>query len=219
MNVGSLPDGTRGIDANSRLDEDAVRAFLDLGFKFAVRYVRRASANNHDLTKDERDIIIGCGMGLMVVQHVAQEGWIPSPDLGAQYGDIAVEECNRAGIPAEVSLWCDLEGVKHGVPHDQTIGFCNRWYDATRAPMYQPGLYLGDSYGLTPTEVYWKLKFRNFWSAYNLNRDQFPVVRGVQMKQAAARSSEFVPGFDNQNMDVDIIKTDALGRSPSLLLP
>jgi hypothetical protein len=217
--VGTLPTGSRGVDCNAPISRADAALFAGKGFTFAIRYVRRSQANTYDLTTGEVLGILAGGLGLMAVQHVAAPGWEPSAQLGTQYGSTAAAECQRLGIPAGVTVWCDLEGVGDDADHRAVVGYCNAWYDAVAALAYVPGLYVGDSCILTPLELYRSLKFAAFWSAYNLNGDAAPAVRGVQMRQHAAKAVDMVPGFTNQNMDVDVICGDALGGSPTLLLP
>ena len=217
--VGSLPDGSRGFDANLRVSRTAAAAFVEHGYSFAVRYVRRHQPHNYDLSSGEVITLLEAGLALMIVQHVAPEGWSPNADDGALYGNTAGRESHMVGIPSGVTVWCDLEGVKPGTPHEDVIGFCNAWYDEVWKAGYLPGLYVGWRPGLTAIELYRRLKFRRYWAGYNLNADQVPAVRGVQLRQSAAKASDLVPGFTNQNMDVNVIHADALGGTPTLLLP
>ena len=209
----------RGVDCNAPISRAAAALFAAKGFTFAIRYVRRANANSYDLTTGEVLGILAAGLGLMVVQHVDGPGWEPSAALGTQYGSTAAAECRRVGIPAGVTVWCDLEGVDTSCGHAAVIGYCNAWYDAVAAAAYVPGLYVGDCCILTPAELHDALRFEHYWSAYNLNSDAAPAVRGVCMRQHPAKAVDLVPGFTNQNCDVDVICGDALGGSPALLLP
>ena len=217
MITGTLPDGSKGFDANTTVRPEDAAAFLAAGYTFAVRYIRRVQAHSYDLSVQERDDILGAGLGLMVVQHVALDGWVPTPELGTQYGETAVTALGELGIPAEVCVWLDLEGVKGGTPHGDVIGFCNNWFDVVKAVGYMPGLYVGYGAGLTADELYRKLKFTAYWSAYNLDAPNFPAVRGVQMRQGVAHASDLIPGFTNQTLDVNVIRADALGGTPVLL--
>ena len=219
MTIGTLPNGSRGLDANRALSASDAAAFAAKGFTFVVRYVRRSQAHSYDLTATETAAILGAGLGLMVVQHVAPEGWTPCGDDGALYGNTAAREALAAGYRSGTTLWCDLEGVAASTPPGDVIDFCNEWYEAAKAMGFVPGLYVGDCCGLTAGLLYHALKFSLFWSAYNLNHDQYPAVRGVAMKQAAAAREDFLSGFTNQNMDVDVISADALGGTPALVLP
>lgn len=217
--IGSLPKGARGVDLNNPLIANTAQQFAAKGFQFVMRYIRRSQAHSYDISEYERDVILGAGLGLGIVQHVAPPGWAPTSDLGVTYGQVALLELTRAGIPVGVSVALDLEGVGAGVPAANVIKFCNNWYDQVRTAGYQPLLYVGDSPGLSAHDLYYRLKFRGYWGAYNLNSDAIPEVRGLQMRQAVAHPSDWIPGFNEQNMDVDIVGVDALGGTPSFLLP
>lgn|ERR1700730_1661045 len=217
MKTSTLPPGARGFDANARVSSEAADAFLAKGFLFAIRYIPRHEVHDYDLSAGEVPNILGAGLGLMVVQHVGNPGWMPTADLGTEYAGVAVKALGDCGIPAEVTVWCDLEGVNPDAKAEDVIAYLNAWFDVVDAIGYTPGLYVGDSCGLTPDQLHSALKFQFYWSAYNLNAGRFPAVRGVCMRQHAAKPSDFVPGFDNQNMDIDVISPDALGGTPTLL--
>jgi hypothetical protein len=60
------------------------------------------------------------------------------------------------------------------------------------------------------------LRFTHYWGAYNLNSDEAPIVRGVQMKQSQRRSQDEVPNLQ-VDFQVDGISADRLGGRPTLL--
>lgn len=220
MRIGSLQNGARGFDANGRVSPAQAREAVHLGYSFAVRYVRRAPVNLYDITAGELAGLLEAGLAVMLVQHVASENkWAPTPALGTQYGITAALESRRAGLPTGVSVWLDLEGIMPGVAAREVILYCNNWHAEVSAAGYRPGLYVGWHDVLTAEQLYRNLRFNSYWSAYNLNRDQGPIVRGVQMRQFAATLEDLVTGFTNQNFDVDVIHADALGGTPTLLLP
>lgn len=216
--LGSLPDGSRGFDCNTTVTPDLALAFAQHGYKFAVRYVRRSQKHDYDLTVGEIVTLLASGLGVMVVQHVAADGWVPSGRLGTSYGQVAAGEAHALGLPVGTHVWCDLEGVMPGTPAGEVIDFCNRWYDAVADAGYRPGLYVGWSAILTPIQLYRNLKFRSYWAAYNLDRDQEPITRGVQMRQFGARPLDRPPGVAI-DFDVNVIRADRMGGSPTLLLP
>src|SRR5437867_4842271 len=110
--VFTVPDGVRGFDANLIIPPNAAAAFIQRGYRFCVRYVRRQTVHDFDLTPDEADGLIGAGLGLMVVQHVESEtAWTPTAAKGAANGDVAATEAQQIGIPPGGMVWCDLEGV------------------------------------------------------------------------------------------------------------
>lgn len=215
--VFTAPDGLRGIDCNQRLARTDAEAFYEKGFRFAVRYVRRSTKHSYDLSTGEATEILGAALGLMVVQHVADEGWSPNSGAGRLYGTTAALESEAVGVPPGVTVWCDLEGVSPSTPAKAIIDYCNNWHMAVSAAGYHPGLYVGWRCGLSAEQLHDDLRFTSYWSGYNLDSDQFPAIRGVQMKQSAAKASDFIPGFDHDTMDVDTIHTDKLGARPTLL--
>src|SRR5256885_15833756 len=87
--VFTVPDGVRGFDANLIIPPNAAAAFIQRGYRFCVRYVRRQTVHDFDLTPDEADGLIGAGPGLMVGQHVESgTAWNPTPPKGAADGGV-----------------------------------------------------------------------------------------------------------------------------------
>lgn len=213
-----LPDGTKGFDCNVPLTDTTASLMKCAGYDFVVRYVRREVHSQADISLSETLNILQSGLGLMLVQHVALPGWSPSYLLGAKYGATAVEHANSIGYPPSALIWCDLEGVKLHTPHTDVIAFCNAWYDAVSKTHYEPGLYVGYQSGLTAEELFRKLRFKRYWSGYNLNKDEFPAVRGVQMKQLPYPPRDKRVAGIHFEYDEDVIHADALGGSPLVLL-
>jgi hypothetical protein len=214
--VFTAPDGQKGFDCDHALTASECKLFVDAQYDFAVRYVPRSVRHPQDLTAAEVDVILGSGLGLMPVQHVeAAEPpwWIPSGQKGGRYGSTAASAAIACGIPAGVNLWCDLEGVDPHASSSLVMDFCKRWYKSVAAAGFLPGLYVGYNPGLSPSQLY-SLPFTHYWSAYNLNADQFPAVRGVQMKQS--EYPDDMPGIAFQ-FDVNHTMADKLGGRAQLL--
>lgn len=217
--VFTAQDGIRGFDTNQKVSGDAAAAYYEHGFRFCLRYVRRDPVNKHDLSPDEAQEILDAGLALMPVQHVeSTKSWVPSAKKGAEFGKTGAEDCLRIGIPAGVTVWCDLEGVETGTPAQEVIDYCNSWHAAIAAEGYVPGLYVGWHPGLSASQLYKSLRFTHYWGAYNLNSDQVPAVRKLQMKQHVAKAADKVPDFP-LDMQTDSIRKDALGGFPTLLAP
>jgi Domain of unknown function (DUF1906) len=216
--VFTAPNRLKGFDTNDVVNPIAAAAFYDHRYRFCVRYVRRRSPHSYDLSPKEARDILASGLGLMVVQHVAPEGWTPTAALGVDYGNVAASEAERIGVPAGVTVWCDLEGVAPDTAPQQVIDFCNRWHAEVAAAGFVPGLYVGFGGGLTPDQLYRSLRFTHYWGAYNLDVDKEPTVRGLQMKQRVRRARDKVPGF-GALFQVNLVRTDALGGRPALLAP
>jgi hypothetical protein len=215
----TAPDGIRGFDANQPISLSAAAAFREHGYRFCLRYVRRSQVNKHDLSTDEAQGILDAGLALMPVQHVESEKkWIPTPANGTAYGRTGAADCVKIGIPPGVTVWCDLEGVAPGTPAQDVIDYCNNWHAAVAAAGYVPGLYVGWRAGLSASQLYKSLRFTHYWGAYNLNADEVPIVRKLQMKQAVRKPADKVPGF-NVDFQTDTIRTDALGGRPAVVAP
>jgi hypothetical protein len=212
----TLSAGSRGFDANTTINAATAKRFLDSGHSFAVRYVRRTTAHAFDITMTELDTIVGSGLALNLVQHVASPGWAPTLDLGKEYGDNAVDHAKAVGYLSGAHLWCDLEEVHKGSTPDDVAAYCNAWHKAVSDAGFIPGLYVGYNCGLSATELYSRLRFAAYWSAYNLNTDNVPAVRGVMMQQKPYPPiAQRVPcGFE---YDVDVITVDAKGDTPILV--
>lgn len=192
---------------------------LQHGYDFVLRYVRRQQAHAYDITAQEASILLSVGLGLGLVQHVeSTEAWIPTPGKGLSYGLVAGQHAKQIGVPRGAQLWCDLEGVAEGTDHRTVIEYLKWWYDRVATAGYIPCLYVGWHCGLTAVELYHQLPFAHYWSAYNLNADEFPAVRGVCLRQHAAIPTDRPPGI-SVAFDVDVTETDAKGGQVTVLAP
>jgi hypothetical protein len=213
----SAPDGVRGFDTAERVSASAAAAFRRRGYRFCVRYVRRDKPHASALSASEARSLLAVGIGLMLVQYVESESsWVPSGAKGTTNGGVAASEAELLGVPWGVTVWCDLEGVARGTPAQKVIDYCNRWHIAVTSAGYVAGLYVGYHAGLTPTQLYRSLRFTHYWGAYNLNSDQYPATRGLQMKQLRAGKSDLVAGA-GIDFQVDKISADKLGGRPTVL--
>lgn len=215
--VFTAPDGVRGFDTAETVTPKSAAAMRAHGYRFCVRYVRRDKPHASALSASEAKSLLGNGIGLMLVQYVESEAsWNPTATKGTTNGRVAGAEAAKLGVPWGVTIWCDLEGVAPRTASSKVIDYCNNWHLAVASAGYVPGLYVGYHAGLNATQLYRALRFSHYWSAYNLNADQAPAVRGVQMKQAQRRQQDSVSsaGFDFQ---VDTVRADALGGRPTLL--
>jgi Domain of unknown function (DUF1906) len=214
--VQAATPNAKGFDANITITAGIAQAFVQAGYQFCIRYVGRTQMASHDLTASEAATILQSGLALMVVQHVEEPGWIPSAGLGTEYGANAAGFTQAIGVPAGVNVWLDLEGVADGTPAQTVSDYCNSWYAAVEAAGYVPGVYVGYGAGLGPQGLY-DLAFQHYWSAYNLNGDQYPAVRGVQMRQETGGGT--VGGLTTESYDDDFTQTDALGGNAIWLAP
>ncbi len=213
MTALAIHEGAIGFDTNQRLTATTATAFYEHGYEFALRYVPRIVQHENDITIEEKGIIRAAGLGLMVVQHCEDGAWRPTADKGSAYGATAARHCVEIGYAPGASVWLDLEEVAHGTAAEEVIGYCNSWFDVVALAGFLPGVYVGWNCRLTPDQLYRRLKFRAYWGGYNLDRDQYPAVRGLQMKQREPRGPD-VPLGVGVVIDVDVVSGDALGGFP-----
>jgi Domain of unknown function (DUF1906) len=215
--VFAAPDGLRGLDTAETVTASGAVALRKNGFRFCARYVRRDKPHASALSANEARSLLNAGLGLMPVQYVESESsWKPTAAKGSRNGEVAASEAEKLGLPWGVTIWCDLEGVEVGTPAQRTIDYCNQWHAAVGGAGYVPGLYVGYRAGLTPLQLYRSLRFTHYWGAYNLNADQYPAVRGLQMKQTRRKPKDLPVGL-GLDFQVDKASADALGGRPTLL--
>jgi hypothetical protein len=215
--VFTVPDGVRGFDTSETVSVRAAALFHSAGFRFAVRYVRRDKPHASALSINEARMLLDTGLGVMLVQYVESESsWTPSGSKGTRNGNIAAAEAERLGFPWGVTIWCDLEGVAAGTSPRTVIDYCNNWHQAVSKAGYLPGVYVGYHSRLSPRQLYRSLRFTHYWGAYNLNADEYPEVRGLQMKQSEARRTASLTGVA-LSYQTDRVNADALGGRPTLL--
>jgi hypothetical protein len=203
--VAAAQPGAQGFDATTMLNSHAAATFRQAGFTFCIRYLSRALGQQHgDLTAAEADLILDAGLALMAVQHVDQEGWRPSADLGSSNGNHAAANAGEVGFPVGVNIWLDLEGVHHLVSAEDVIAYCNAW-QAEVAAGFMPGIYVGANATLNGDQLYWRLKMKHYWKSGS-NVPDIPH-RGYQMVQ------RIVPGDTMAGIEIDrdVTSTDAFG--------
>jgi len=216
--VVQLPEGCRGFDADCAIDAEGARAWYALGFRFAMRYVRRDPVHAFDLSREEVQILHGAGLAVGIVQHVAPEGWHPNAVAGSREGNIAAEACTKLGAPSGLTVWLDMEGVAAGTLAADAIAHAQRWYEAVRPAHFAPGMYVGWACGLTDDELYHAVSFPRFWKAYNA--DARPSVRGYCLQQFALPDAKRPAGYRGlDGIDENIARRDKLGGLPTVWAP
>lgn len=202
--VAAAPQGALGFDCDFTLTSQDVSGYVSEGYKFCVRYISRSTPMEQegDLTTSEANTILNGGLALMAVQHVAASPWVPTQQLGTQYGNNAVSCAQEVGLPAGMNIWLDLEGINARVPAQDVIDYCNAWYAPVAAAGYAPGIYVGADCILTSDELYWDLDFTHYWRSGSNVPDV--AVRGYQLFQR-------IPPGGTSDIDQDATRTDNLG--------
>ena len=205
--VQPAPDQSLGFDADSVVNQSVAQAFASQGYRFCVRYLSLGpDTAPGDLTAAEAQAILAGGLALMPVQHVLEPGWTPTAQLGTEHGANAAAQALAIGVPAQVNVWLDLEGVSAAATAQDVINYCTSWYQEVSLKDYLPGLYVGASCGLDGQQLY-DLPFQHYWHS----ESTVPALpgRGYQMLQRA--QSGTVNGL---SIDVDTTMVDQLGGVP-----
>lgn len=217
--VQTIPANARGFDCNRPLTAVEAQKMFDHGYRFGVRYVARVTPKPNDLSRDEIDHLFAAGLAFMPVQHVESESsWTPTLEMGRVYGSGAVNHCRAVGVLAKTCVWLDLEGVNVATPKADIIAYCNTWFNVVAGAGYTPAIYVGWHAGLNADELFARLKFKHYWAAYNLNADQYPATRGVQMRQGVAKPAD-VPAGVTLAIDTNVVTGDKLGLFPLAFAP
>lgn len=196
------------LDTNVVLNEKILVELQAQKVSGVLRYVPRINKAVNDISKEELDLILSLGLAAIPVQHVEPMTWIPSSAKGKKYGSAAAGYATEAGFVTGTSLFLDLESVDAAVPGVVTIAYCNAWFDEVSKAGFLPGIYIGWRCGLTPYELYHRLKFTRYWRAYNLDDDELPEQVGTCMTQ------EETPRILGISFDKNTVTGDKLGRLP-----
>jgi hypothetical protein len=215
--LSTAEDGTLGFDCNQVLTDEQIQLFVADKFKFVFRYVPRVVRGPLDLKTDEAQRILDGGLGLGIVQHVSaapagRDGWQAVGEKGHRYGEKAAIEARLIGCPSGMHVWLDLEGVETGSDPRDVAAYCIEWYKAVDGAGFNAGLYVGWQPGLTGEQLY-SLPFTAYWRAFNLNRDQYPMPRGFQIKQDKEKLAHGV------RYDPDTVSADEMGDRCFFLWP
>lgn len=213
--------GLKGFDCNCPVTALHAVAMKAAGFAFALRYLPRGLVRGaNDLTAEELGLLHAAGLAVMPVQHVESEtSWTPTSAKGTTYGGNASSLSMQMGLAPRTTVWLDLEGVDPETKSAVIVAYCNAWAKEVRQASFEPGLYVGWRAGLDAHTLYNALTFTRYWAAYNLNRDEYPAVRGVCMRQRVPRPGEVPDGCRDLSHDVNLIQADDLGGFPNLDMP
>jgi hypothetical protein len=204
--VQPAPAGLNGFDVNQVLTAEQAVGFKKAGCDFCIRYVPRTAApalQPGNLTNAEALDILGAGLALMAVQHVARSPWQPNTNLGTAYGNFAASYAAQVvNLPPGMNIWCDLEMVPASVAAAHVIAYCQAWYYAVHAAGYVPGLYVGYGTRLTADQLYNDTSFQHYWQAYN---GDGVATRGFQLLQ---KTQKKLGGIE---YDPDVTQVDGEG--------
>lgn len=198
-------------DVNQTISATEAIAFKNAGYECCIRYLPRTSAlTEGNLTGVEIEAILAGDLNLMAVQHVAEPGWIPTGELGAEYGEYAAKYANQIGLPRGINMWLDLEEVHASSTSQDIIDYCHAWFNSIEEEGWIPGIYIGWQVGLSDRQLY-DLPFQHYWKSYNC--DQSIPTRSWQIVQHTQNSLNGIA------FDPNTIQKDNLGDLPIWLSP
>jgi hypothetical protein len=176
-----------------------------------IRYVALADKTPQwAISADEAAALRGVGLALGLVQLFRESGI--TPEQGTADGCWAAQQAERAGFPAGVNVWCDLEGKYADVSAATLIGYLNNWASAVSAAGYSPGLYCGPQGKLTGDQLH-GLVFQHYW----MSAASVPALpgRGYQMYQLLPMTV-YHSGFPIAGtlIDIDVVGVDSEGSAP-----
>jgi hypothetical protein len=201
----TTPTRIVGFDTIAKLDGATATRLVSTGLAFGIRYVGLGDPGRSDLDATELHALTDAGLGMMAVQYARTKGW--SKATGRTDGQAAARNALAAGVLAEATLWCDLEGRLPSA--EVAIAYAAAWYDAaTNAGIQDPGLYVGAGVPLTSEQLFHDLPFRRYWRSFS----QVPNVdvRGYQMIQLFP-DDVTVAGV---RVDLDVVQSDYLRNRP-----
>lgn len=192
----------QAFDVNQQLSGAQAAEFRAAGFEACIRYIPRTpSLIKNNLTSAEISAILGAGLALGAVQHVAMPGWQPTGALGGVYGDFAAIYSTQIGLPKGMNIWLDLEEVAAGASVDDVRAYCHTWFNEVAAQGFVPGIYVGYNVKLSDADLY-SLPFRHYWKAYNC--DQNIPTRGWQILQHPQKTLGSVT-YDPNTIQKDLL--------------
>jgi hypothetical protein len=174
------------------------------GLTFAMVYVEKASrAMVLDLLQNQIDVCF--------LSEARVRGW--SAETGAQDGQRAAAAMLALGVPANVSLGCDMEA---GVPDEPTaIAYANGWYQAARVEglaVEAPDLYVGaDSGFVSADNLYYRVDFRRYHRSGS-------IVPNISVRNYCCyQLTPFDQVVMSVQLDYDVMQVDAKGGTLTLL--
>ena len=206
--VVQAPAGIIGFDTADVLNAVSARDYFNRGFRFCVRYVGREKGGSSyvDINQAEAQAIVDAGLALTVAQHPLDPGWVPTAQMGHDFGNYAALAVGQAGLLPGMNLWLDLEGVRDGVSSDDVIAYCNAWFSEVENLGFASGIYIGAAPGLTADQLYWDIKTKHYWKSGSGASAGVPdniPLRGYQLVQRITNP--------NAPSDSNVTQTDAFG--------
>jgi hypothetical protein len=185
--VPSAANLTWGVDTLLTLTRESAIALVAKGCVFRAGYI------DH-VTPQELSDQLSVGLAFTPVGYAMQLD-----------GAHAVQRLRELGIPAGVTIWCDVEGA--GLEAQATIDRVNAWAGSVQTAGFEAGMYVGAGCPLTPSQLT-ALAVTRYW--HSCSRVPEPR-RGYCMRQLRP-DDVYVAGV---KVDVDAVEPDYQGDVPT----
>lgn len=190
------------LDTDRKLTRVEMQAALSAGAKGLIRYVGFGTQpGKDDIDAEELSDAMFLGLGVMLVQHVRNEGWHPSALMGETDGVVACRHAKAAGYLEGATLWDDLEGILG--TGQETIAYANAKLEQVGREGFLQGEYIGFGVPLGTHELYADLLTQSYWKSLSNVPDV--AQRGYCMLQMGG----IVLG--GVEYDLDFHQSDRLG--------
>jgi Domain of unknown function (DUF1906) len=208
-----VPNGALLFDTDTPVAAETAAAFVTKSYQGCLRYLSLETPQQPgDLTTEEAEGILAAGLALMAVQHVLDDGWLPTQELGRKHGRAAGLNAEQVDFPPGVCLWLDLEGVNASATDEEIVEYCEAWYDAVSSYFYMPGLYVGPNCLLTGEQL-WSLPFQHYWRSAAVVPDV--AHRGYQMTQQLVTALVAGIAVDDDTANADNLGGQAIWLAPA----
>lgn len=194
-----------GVDTVAKFTAASAKAMAAAGMKFVVRYLG-------SLTPGEILAIHAAGLALMVVCYSRKEGWKPTQAMGTADGKKAVADAKALSLPANTTVWCDLEGCSGSVA--TTFAYVSAWAEVVTAAGFIAGLYVGAGQALGSKELYALPGITRYWHSCSRGVPE-PASCGWCMEQLYKPNVKVA----GTQVDIDVVRFDFNGRVPTWIVP
>jgi hypothetical protein len=197
MRTITLPNGSLGADTVTPITAAAALALKQEGFSFIGRYVT-------SLSQAELHIILQAGLAVTLFSYA--NSFDPSDEIRA---------LKNLGIPPEVCVWLDVEGVTDDAITLQAR--INTWARAIKQASYTAGMYAGAQELLTSQEL-WNLAVTRYMKSCSRIVDRNGAIADVELhsgwscNQVACQQQR-----GGVTVDVDVTYADYLGRKVTMV--
>lgn len=191
----NAPDGIEGFVSREALDAAAAQSRLAAGYRFCLRTLP-AAGQSGGLTRDELSTLLSAGLAVMAFAARPSAGWDPSARNGNADGQQAAEAARSAGLGVGAGVWLELADVAAGASASAIASYCNAWSAEVLSYGYTPGLYVGQSPGLTGDQLYSNISA----SHYAKGASGAPEVskRGYQIEPCGSSFTDLTASPDAQ---------------------